>query len=528
MLNATLAILNANVITLNSKQPKAEAVAIQNGKIIAVGSNEEICKYVGKETKVIDAKNRTVVPGFVDCHVHMTGFGFSLQTLDLRNVNSIKEMQQKLQEYAEKNPEKSWILGGRWDQEKFAERRFPTRWDLDKAFADKPVFLVRVCGHLAVVNSKALQLAGITKETTVEGGEIDLDKATGEPNGIVRENALEIIRKAIPKPSPKELEDVCLLACRKAVEAGLTGVHWIVDSANEIYIIQKLCSEGKLPLRVYLGIPVDLLDELVDLGLATGFGNDKVKIGFIKIFADGSLGARTAALKEPYSDKPETSGMILCTQKKLNKLVLKAHKAGLQLGVHAIGDHAIEIVLKAFLKASREFPRENHRHRIEHCSVLNPKLIRRMKRLGLIASVQPHFIVSDFWVVDRVGNARARWVYPFKTLIHEGLVVASGSDCPVEPINPLLGVWAVVARKGSAEESLILEEALRTYTLNAAYASFDENKKGTIEVGKFADLTILSDNIFAVLPNDIKKIRVEATIVDGLVVYASEHFQSPP
>jgi hypothetical protein len=522
MLNAKLAILNANVMTLDSKQPKAEAVAIQNGKIIAVGSNEEIRKYIGKETKVIDAKNRTVVPGFVDCHVHMTGFGWSLQTLDLRNVNSIKEMQQKLQEYAEKNSEKSWILGGRWDQEKFAEKRFPNRWDLDKAFADKPVFLVRVCGHVGVANSKALRLAGITKETTVEGGEIDLDKATGEPNGIVRENALEIIMKAIPKPSPKELEDVCLLACRKAVEAGLTGVHWIVDSADEICIIQKVHSEGKLPLRVYLGIPVDFLDELVDLGLATGFGNDMVKIGFIKIFADGSLGARTAALKAPYSDKPETSGMIICTQRKLNRLVLKAHRAGLQLGVHAIGDHAIEVVLKAFSKASREFPRENHRHRIEHCSVLNPKLIRRMKRLGLIASVQPHFIVSDFWVVERVGNARARWVYPFNTLMHEGLVVVSGSDCPVEPINPLLGIWAAVARKGFVEESLTLEEALRTYTLNAAYASFDENKRGTIAVGKFADLTILSDNLDTVSPDKIKDVAVEMVLVDGEVVYARQ------
>jgi len=520
MLNATLAILNASVITLDSKQPKAEAVAIQNRKIIAVGSNEEIRKYIGKETKIMDAQNRTVVPGFVDCHIHMTGFGWSLQTLDLRDINSIKEMQQKVQEYAEKNSERSWILGGRWDQEKFAEKRFPTRWDLDKASTDKPVFLVRVCGHLAVVNSKALQLAGITKETTVEGGEIDLDKATGEPNGIARENALETIRKAIPKPSSKELENVCLLACRKAVEAGLTGVHWIVDSADEIRIIEKLCFEGKLPLRVYLGIPVDLLDELVDLGLATGFGNDMVKIGFIKIFADGSLGARTAALKQPYSDKPETSGIILYAQKKLNKLVLKAHKAGLQLGVHAIGDQAVETVLKAFVKASREFPRENHRHRIEHCSVLNPKLIRQMKRLGLIASVQPHFIVSDFWVTDRVGDVRARWVYPFKTLMREGLVVVSGSDCPVEPIRPLLGVWAAVARKGFAEESLTLEEALRAYTLNAAYASFDEDKKGTLEVGKFADLTVLSGDLATVLPEKIRDVVVEMVLVGGEIVYA--------
>jgi len=262
------------------------------------------------------------------------------------------------------------------------------------------------------------------------------------------------------------------------------------------------------------------LDELVDLGLATGFGNDMVKIGFIKIFADGSLGARTAALKQPYSDKPETSGIILYAQKKLNKLVLKAHKAGLQLGVHAIGDQAVETVLKAFVKASREFPRENHRHRIEHCSVLNPKLIRQMKRLGLIASVQPHFIVSDFWVTDRVGDVRARWVYPFKTLMREGLVVVSGSDCPVEPIRPLLGVWAAVARKGFAEESLTLEEALRAYTLNAAYASFDEDKKGTLEVGKFADLTVLSGDLATVLPEKIRDVVVEMVLVGGEIVYA--------
>jgi len=525
MLNASLAILNANVITLNFKKPKAEAIAVHDGKIIAVGSNEEIKKYIGNKTKVMDAKKSTVVPGFVDCHVHMTGFGWSLQSLDLRNVKSISEVKQKLREYAKNNPQKYWILGGRWDQEKFAEKRFPTRWDLDEALGDKPIFLIRVCGHVGVVNSKALQLAGVTEETTIEGGKIDSDKAAGEPNGILRENALELIWKAIPKPSPKQLEDACLLACQKSVEAGLTSVHWIVDSADEIRAIQKLHSEGKLPLRVYLGIPVELLDVIASLGLVSGFGNDMVKIGFIKILADGSLGARTAALKEPYFDKPETKGMMLYTQKKLDKLVLNAHRAGLQLAVHAIGDRAIEIVLKAFSKALQEFPRENHRHRIEHCSVLNPKLIKQMKRLNLIASVQPHFIASDFWVVDRVGKPKARWVYPFKTLMHEGLTVTSGSDCPVEPINPLLGIWAAVARKSFTGESLTVEEALKTYTSNAAYASFEESKKGTIEIGKFADLTILSDNLFNISPDDIKKAAVEMTLVDGRVRYVNENFK---
>jgi hypothetical protein len=525
MLSATLAILNANVITLNSRQLKAEAIAIQNEKIIAVGSNKEICKYIEKEAKIIDAKGGTVVPGFVDCHAHMTGFGWSLQSLDLRNVKSIKELQQRLQEYAERNPEKNWVLGGRWDQEKFAEKRHPTRWDLDKVVVDKSVFLTRVCGHIGVVNSKALNLANVTKRTTVAGGEIDLDEVAGEPNGILRENAMELIWRVTPKPTREDVENACSLACRKAVEAGLTGVHWIVDTADEIRIIQKLYSEGKLPLRVYLGIPVELLDEIVKLGLLTGFGNGMIKIGFIKILADGSLGARTAALKKPYSDKPETKGMMLYTQRRLNKLVLKAHEAGLQLAVHAIGDRAIESVLKAFSNALREVPRQNHRHRIEHCSVLNPKLIRSMKRLGLIASVQPHFISSDFWVVDRLGKIRSRWVYPFKTLMHEDLIVASGSDCPVEPINPLLGIWASTARKSLVEESLTLEEALKTYTLNAAYASFEENKKGTIAVEKLADLTILSPNLSDTPSDDIRNVRVEMTIVDGKVVYAAEHFQ---
>jgi hypothetical protein len=521
MLEDSLAILNANVITLSFKRPRAEAIAVQNGRIVAVGSNEEIREYVGKNTKVIDVRGKTVVPGFVDCHVHMAGFGRSLQTIDLRNVNSIKELKQKLREYARMNPNKSWILGGRWDQEKFAEKRYPTRWDLDDAVKDKPVFLTRVCGHVGVVNTKALELAGITRETVVDGGKVDLDEASGEPNGILRENAQELVLKVIPEPSERELEEVCLQACRKAVEAGLTCVHWIVDSADEIRIIQKLCLEGKLPLRVYLGVPVKLLDDLVNLGFLTGFGNDMVRVGFVKIFADGSLGARTAALKEPYSDKPDACGMVLYTQRGLNGVVLRAHRAGLQVGVHAIGDKAIEMSVKAFEKALRVFPRE-HRHRIEHCSVLNPKLIGRMKRLGLVASVQPHFVVSDFWVKERVGVERARWVYPFKTLMKRGLVVASGSDCPVEPINPLLGLWAAVARKSFVEESLTVEEALRTYTVNAAYASFSENGFGRIEAGKFADFVVLSDDLLRISPEKIRDVRVEMTVVGGKIVYRRE------
>jgi len=522
-LGADFIILNADVVTVNPRCPRAQAVAVKDGKIVAVGSNNEISRYVDSQAKVVDAEGRTVVPGFVDCHIHMTDFGHQQQVLNLRNIRSIKEMKDKIREYALKTSGVSWILGGRWDHERFVEKRYPTRWDLDEAVSDRPVFLIRVCGHVGVVNTKALQLAGITRETVVCGGKVDLDKESGEPNGILRENALDLVWRVVPKPTAAELEEACLKACRKAVEEGLTGVHWIVDSAEELRVIQKLHKEGKLPLRVYLGIPDKLLDKAVGLGLTTGFGNDMLKLGFVKVFADGSLGARTAALKEPYSDKPETSGMLLLSQRKLNKLVLKAHKAGWQVAVHAIGDRATEAALKAFSKALRTLPRENSRHRIEHCSVLNPRLVQWMKRLNLIASVQPHFIVSDFWVVERVGAERARWVYPFKTLMNESVVVAAGSDCPVEPISPLLGIWAAVARKTFKEESLTVEEALKTYTLNAAYASFDEALKGTIEVGKFADITILSENIFEIPPERIKDVEVEMTIVGGKIVYKRKH-----
>jgi predicted amidohydrolase YtcJ len=522
MLEASLVILNAHVITLNPKQPSAQAVAVRGDKIADVGFNKQIRKHAGIGTRVINAKGKTVVPGFVDCHVHMTGFGGSLQSLNLRGVKSIKEIQRKLKKHAKDHPESAWILGGQWDQEQLKEKRYPTRWDLDKAVADKPVFLRRVCGHVAVANSKALQLAGIKAETSIEGGEADIDAKTGQPNGILRESALELVEKAIPKPTAEELKKTCLLACEKAVENGLTCVHWLVDSAEEMRVLQQLRFEQKLPLRVFLGIETEQLDELTKLGLQTGFGDDMLRIGFIKILADGSLGGHTAALKEAYADKPETCGMLLKTQERLDELVLKAHGAGLRLAVHAIGDRAVEAVLKAYEKALRSCPREDHRHRVEHCSVLNPKLIVQMKRLGLIASVQPHFVASDFWIPDRLGKARARWVYPFKTLVREGLTVVSGSDGPVEPINPILGIWAAVNRKSIPEESLTVEEALRTYTVSAAYASFDENKRGTIETGKLADLTILSDNPFTVKPDNIKKIKTEMTIVGGNVVYAKE------
>ena len=519
MLEASLAILNADLITLDPNKPRAEAVVVQGAKIVAVGSNEEARRFVSNKTRVVDAKNCSVVPGLVDCHVHMTGFGFFLKSLDLRNIGSIKEMQQKLRQYCTENPGESWICGGRWDQERFTEKRLPTRWDLDAAVSDRPVLLVRVCGHIGVANSRALQLASISKETVLDGGNVDLDRMTGEPDGILRENALNMLLKAVPKPSMRKLEEACMLAGTKAVEAGLTCVHWLVDSGDEIRALCKRDSEGRLPLRVYLGVSVELLDERESYKLIKSLVEGMVRMGFVKILADGSLGAHTAALNEPYSDEPNTRGMLLYSQRTLEKLVLKAHKAGFQIATHAIGDRATEAVLRAYEKALKTFPRDDHRHRIEHCSVLSPRLIIWMRRLRVIASVQPHFVVSDYWTVDRVGKKRARWTYPFKTLMGEGLVVVSGSDCPVENINPLLGIWAAATQNNQLER-VSLHEAVRTYTANAAYSSFDEKEHGTIKVGKCADFTVLSQNLDNIVPNRIKNVRAEMTIVDGRLVWA--------
>jgi len=520
MLQATLVFLNANVHTLNPKKPEAQALAIQDDKILHVGSNREVKRHIGPKTRVIDLKGKTVLPGFIDTHVHVASFGRNLTAINLRNASSIRQIQQAVKERAKETPPGKWIIGHGWDQEKLEERRLPTRRDLDAATREHPVVLIRVCGHLCVANTKALKEAGIDEKTaSPRGGKIERAPKTGQPTGILRENAQKLVLKAIPKPTEEELAEACLLACRKAVQHGLTTVHWIIENPRELRVVQRLRAEGKLPLRVYIFIPERYLDQLVELGLQTGFGDSTVKIGAIKILADGSLGARTAALHEPYSDDPNTRGVLLYSQSELNKFAVKAHKAGFQLAIHAIGDEAVNTVLDAIERALKEKPVKDHRHRVEHASVLNKRLIKRMKKMGVIASVQPHFIVSDFWVADRVGPARARWVYPIKSLLEENLVVTGSSDCPVEPINPLLGVWAAVAMHPFLEERLSVEEALRLYTVNAAFSSFEENLKGSLEDGKLADLVVLSDDPFSVEAEKIRDISVLMTVVGGQIVF---------
>ncbi|HVP41543.1 MAG TPA: amidohydrolase [Candidatus Krumholzibacteriaceae bacterium] len=518
MPSADLILYNAKVYTLNRKKPKAQAIAIKGNKIAAVGSNAQILKLKTSKTNAIDLKGETVLSGFVDCHIHMRSYARTLEEIELRDVTSIRQLQQRLRQATTKKPTNAWITARGFDEEKFREKRLPTRLDLDKAVPEHPVFITRVCGHLSVANTKALKLANITKNTqSIEGGIVEKDPKTGEPTGILLENAQNLVTMIMPKPDEKELLRIYEKACGKAAEKGLTAVHCIIDDQQDVSALYELSRQNKLKLRVHLMIPVEYLNEIDKFA---AIENDKIKVGSIKIFADGSLGAHTAALHKPYTDDKTTKGILVYPQKKLEKLLFTVHEKGYQLAVHAIGDRAIESVLSALEKASSQKPKRDHRHRIEHASVLNKKLIRRMKKLGIIASVQPHFIVSDFWTVKRLGERRARLTYALKSLVKNGVVACGGSDCPIEPIDPLLSIWAAVARRSFPQERLTVDEAIRMYTENAAFVSHEETVKGVIERGKLADLTVLAQDPYKIEADNIRDIKVDITIVDGEIVYA--------
>ena len=520
---ADLALMGGNVLTMNPSQPYAEAIAIKDDRIVKVGTNEAISRWIGKNTKGISLNGKTVVPGFIDTHIHVADFGRFLTWLDLCDVKSIKEMQNSLRKRTQKTVRGKWIIGRGWDQNCFAEKRLPTRADLDEASPDNPAILYHQREQMCVVNSRALELAGITKQTNApQGGTADKNEDTAELTGILRDDATNLVWKVIPEPNEEELVEAAGLACEKIVEVGVTSVHWMVLSSVEVSIIQKLQAQNRLPLRVYVIIPANLLDSVLGSRLHKDSAGNAIRVGGSVIFADGYLAARTAALFQPYNDSPATSGSLLCTQEELNASAVKIHEANLQLVIHAMGDKAVSAALTTIEETSMEAPTGDFRNRIEQAAVLNEGLLRRMKKQKVIVSVQPRVIESEFSVwsaTDHLGYERARRLYPLKTLLKEGIRVIGGSDCPMEPLSPLLGIQVAVAREFFPEERITVDDALRLYTVNAAYASSEENIKGSIEAGKLADITVLSHDPHAVPPSEIGDIKVEMTIVGGRVVY---------
>ncbi|MFQ6126549.1 MAG: amidohydrolase [Candidatus Heimdallarchaeota archaeon] len=531
---SNLCLVNGNIITMDPTNPKAEAVLIRGGTILRVGFSEEIKAQCDETTKVIDLAGKTVLPGLHDTHIHLLSRGILLQEIELREARSIEEIKEKVREEAGKKAPGAWITGRGWNDNIFVtEKRFPTRFDLDQATPDHPVALRRVCGHIVVANSMALEIANITAGTqSPPGGQIDKDPETNEPTGILREDARNMVQNLISY-SDKEYYSALKAACELALSKGITTIHCLPTNSRakspELKIFQKLYKRGDLPLRVYLMIPEPSLPNLLELGISTGFGNSYLKIGGIKVLLDGSFGGHTAAMMEPYNDQPDNKGILIYSEEQLHTVVKKAHNAGFQLGIHTIGDRAARIAIDAIEAALEENPREDSRHRLEHASTLSPGLIQRMKKLGMVAAAQPPFIKSDGdWVPDRLGDKRSRYVYPFKTMITAGIKVAAGSDCPVELMDPFQGIQDAVTRvtvNGTVfvpEERVSVEQALRMYTLDAAYGAFEEHIKGSIEPGKFADMIIVSDNPFDVPTDKISEIEVAQTIVGGKIVYTKK------
>ena len=519
---ADLALVNGKVLTMNPSQPCAEAIAVEGDFIVRVGTNEDINRQIGKLTKVINLKGKTVVPGFIDTHIHVGDFGRFLTWVNLYDAASILEMQCRLKKHVKRTPKGKWIIGHGWNQTNFAEKRFPNLSDLDEVSPDNPVILYHQCGRMCIVNTKALVLANVIKKTNVpSSGTIEKDAETGELTGILRENATDLVWKIIPAPSEDEVIEAVSLACEKIVEAGVTSVHWMVSSATEIPVIRRL-QKSRLPLRIYVVIPANFFENNTLPDLSKDDGNDLVRIGGVEIFADGYLSAKTSALFQPYSDDPSASGNLLCAQEEMNASALKIREAKLQLVIHATGDRAVDAALTTIEQTSRAAPDKGVRCRIEQAALLNEVLLQRMKEQNVIVSVQPRVITSEFSVwsaANHLGARRAEWLYPLRKLLNAGVSVVGGSDCPMEPLSPLLGIQAAVTREPFPQERITVDEALRIYTVDAAYSSNEERIKGSIEEGKLADLTVLSYDPRAVSPSKIEAVEVRLVVVSGRVVY---------
>jgi predicted amidohydrolase YtcJ len=511
---ADLVLLEGKIVTMNPKQPCAEAVAVKAGNIIRVGSNERVQKCIGEKTKVIRLNGKTVLPGLIDTHIHICDYGRLLLWLDLEGADSIQQIQTLLSQRAKQSVKGKWIVGRGWDQKLLKEKRLPTRLDLDAVSPQNPVVLYHESGQMCIVNSKALRLAKVNQQN--QSG-IDKDEETGEPTGVLHDDTTNLVWRAIPQPSEDELYEASISALKKAAAAGLTSVHWIVLSEIEITIIKRLVASGKLLLRVYLIVPMNLLAEalLNFKSLESGY----FKLGGAVIFADGYLASRTAALSKPYSDSPHEKGKLLCSEAEMLRLVEKIEQAGLQVVIHAVGDEAISAALNVLEKAKTK----SMRPRLEQAAVLNKQLIGRIRKLGGVVSVQPCVVASEFAVwsaEEHLGERRARWLFPLKTLVDCGVKVAAGSDCPMEPLNPMLGVQSAATREAYSEERVSVEEALRCYTVDAAYAGFEEKLKGSIDEGKLADFTVVKKDPQTTSVEKIKDVKIEFSIVNGKILHA--------
>lgn len=535
--------INGKVVTMERDMPFTEGVVISDEKIVFVGGNEDALSYKDKYTQIIDLNGRVMVPGFIDSHMHLLNLGLTMKIIDLSGVRSIQQLKTVISQYIENHSVEpgQWVLGRGWNQDYFEEKVFPDRYILDEISQQHPIVIIRACGHAVVANSIAMEVCGVNRHTKqIEGGSMDLDDR-GEPNGIFRENAIELIYKNMPKKDVNSIKEAILAAQEKALSCGLTSVQTddlqSASGAGYREVIQaykELVQEGKLKLRVYEQCLLPTIDELkgfFDNGYYPGWGDLHFRIGPLKLLTDGSLGSRTAYLTQDYKDSPGNCGICTYTQEELDQLVEFAHERNMSTAIHCIGDKAMYMAFDSIEKAMKKMLGKNVRHSIVHCQIINEELIERFKQLNVIAHVQPIFLNYDLHIVeDRVGVDRAKSTYNWKTLIDKGVHVAFGSDCPVEPCNVMYGIYSAVTRmdlngypEGGwlPEQKISLEEALYGFTMGASYASFEENIKGSVREGKLADFTVLDDDIFQMEPKQLKNVAVAATIINGEIMWGS-------
>jgi len=529
---ASLVLLNGKIWTVNDAQPRAQAVACLGSRIVAVGSNDEIRKWIGAATEVIDLGGKLVLPGFNDAHVHFFSGGENLASVQLRDAKSEDEFRKRIAEFAAKQPVGRWITGGDWDHENWTPARLPTRQLIDAVTAGHPVFVNRLDGHMALANSQALQLAGITRDTPDPPGGTIVRDAAGEPTGVLKDAAMERIYRAIPAPSDDQIADAVRAAMRYAAENGVTSVQDMSAASEILRVYQMLLAHGELTVRISGHQPLATWQRLAAVGLHADFGGEKLHIGGLKGFADGSLGSTTALFFEPYLDAPNTAGLAnseMIPESKMQHHILDADRAGLQVAVHAIGDKANHMVLGMYEEAERQNGPRDRRFRIEHAQHLRMDDIPRFGKLHVIASMQPYHSIDDGrWAEKRIGPERAKGTYAFRALLDSGAVLAFGSDWDVAPMVPLMGIYAAATRRTLdgkhpegwiPEQKITVAEAIRAYTMGSAYASFDEKLKGSIEPGKLADMVVVSDDILSIPAVEVEKTRVETTVFDGKVIY---------
>jgi len=533
----TLILHNGKFWTVNAAQPEAEAVAISGNRIVAVGSSADMLALRGGRTSVIDLQGRRVLPGFNDAHVHFLRGGMDLTGPQLRYSKSQDEFRNTIAEFTRHLPTGRWITGGDWDHENWTPARLPNKELIDSVTGDWPVFISRLDGHMALANSVALKLAGVDKNTKDVPGGVIVRDAKGNPTGILKDAAQELVSRVIPPPNDDQIRTAIKAAQQYANAQGVTSVQDMSAAPDVFRVYQSMLRNGELRVRISGHQPLTNWKRLADVGVMADFGNGYLHIGGVKGYADGSLGSTTALLYQPYLDSPGTSGISsaeLANPEEMWRDMEGADAAGLQIAVHAIGDRANDTILQMYLRLEREHGMRDRRLRIEHAQHLTAASIPHFAKYHVIASMQPYHCIDDGrWAEKRIGPERAKTTYAFRSLIDSGATLAFGSDWFVAPMSPIMGIYAAVTRRTLdgkhpegwiPEQKITVAEAVRAYTMGSAYASFEDKLKGSIEAGKLADFVVLTDDIFAIDPVKIADVKAYATVFDGKLIGSDDPY----